>query len=304
MPSPTQRQLTVQDVAAYAREAFAQSIVEAAPIGGGTFAAVWRVRLDDGRDVVLKVGPRPDVRLLRYEADMIPSEAAYYRMVAGLAPVPTVLHEGDDWIFVTLLPGVPLGFGEPAPTVRSELGAAVARVHTVTGERFGYPGDRPHATDWPTAFAAMVEAMLADAVDWDVSLPVAPQRVREVVSSRAALLKEVTTPVLVHFDLWDGNVLHDNGRLTGMVDGERYLYGDPLFDFVSPALFQRIEDVPDHPFVRGYGPGIELDPERLSLYRMYLYLLMVTEVPSRCITDPARIDFLRDNLAREVSFLD
>jgi hypothetical protein len=83
----------------------------------------------------------------------------------------------------------------------------------------------------------------------------------------------------VHFDLRDGNVLCSPG-----VDGERHLLGDPLVDFVSPALFRRIEDEPRHPFLRGYGhstafAGGEL--LRLALYRMHLYLLMVVEIPSR-----------------------
>ncbi len=305
MPSPTQRELTLPDIAGYAREAFDQGIVDASPVTGGTFASVWRVRLEDARDVVLKVGPRPDVRLLRYERDMIPSEAHYYRLAAGLAPVPEVLFEGGDWVFVTLLPGGVLEFGSQRDAVRSELGAAVARTHTVTGPHFGYPGgNRPHATDWPTAFTAIMEAMLADAVDWNVELPVSPQRVLSALKRCEDNLKQVTTPALVHFDLWDGNVLHEGDRLTGIVDGERYLYADPLVDFVSPVLFKRIEEEPDHPFVRGYGGPITLDSERLSLYRLYLYLLMVTEVPSRDITDPAKIDFLRGHLASELDYLE
>ena len=34
------------------------------------------------------------------------------------------------------------------------------------------------------------------------------------------LLEPVTTPVLVHFDLWDGNVLLDGARVSGIIDAE------------------------------------------------------------------------------------
>ena len=93
-------------------------------------------------------------------------------------------------------------------------------------------------------------------------------------------LARVRVPALVHFDLWDGNVLSimdDAGvsRLSGLVDGERYLYGDPLIDFVSPLLGGRIEEVPDHPLRRGYASvyPVDLDASarrRLAMYRVYL----------------------------------
>ena len=113
--------------------------------------------------------------------------------------------------------------------------------------------------------------------------------------------------MLLHFDLWDGNALcaaDSNGRwgLTGLVDGERFLFGDPLVDFISPALFRRIEGEPGHPFVLGYAaasgrPVTFTEPERrrLELYRLHLYLLMTVEMPSRGMTrssHPCRFDRL------------
>ncbi|GHJ44663.1 phosphotransferase [Catellatospora sp. TT07R-123] len=316
MRSPTQRELGAGDVAAYARAAFGDgvTVADCAELSGGGFAAVWRARLSDGRDVVLKVGPPDDVPLLRYEAGMIESEARYFRLVeqqAPLVPVPRVLHHGDGWLFTTLLPGRALtDLDGPQDGVREQLGAALAAVHEVTGDRFGYPGPRPHGASWSTAFAAMVDALLADAEDWAVPLPVPAARIRAVVASYADVLDQVTRPTLVHFDLWDGNVLAVDGRLTGVVDGERYLYGDPLVDFVSPALPHRIEDEPDHPFVRGYARATgrpagfdRSEQRRLALYRLYLYLLMHVEVPSRAIDDQGRVDFVARLLAEEADLL-
>ncbi len=61
VPSPTQRQLSTEQVTAFAKEAFGVPVVQASPLSGGTFAAVWRVGLADQREVVLKVGPLPEV---------------------------------------------------------------------------------------------------------------------------------------------------------------------------------------------------------------------------------------------------
>jgi aminoglycoside phosphotransferase (APT) family kinase protein len=220
-----------------------------------------------------------------------------------------VLHHDGDLLVTTLLPGTAIEPGTAAE-VRRQLGAAVAAVHTVTGDRFGYTGSRPHAGNWSDAFAAMIEDLLADAVDWSVELPVAPDVIRETVAAHDAILSTVDRPALLHFDLWDGNVLADGDRLTGLVDGERYLYGDPLLDFVSPAVLRRIETEPDHPFVLGYaGRPMTFDDSarrRLALYRLHLDLLMVVEMPSRGMTGPEhkrRDDLVRALLVEEVEAL-
>jgi hypothetical protein len=161
----------------------------------------------------------------------------------------------------------------------------MAKAHTVTGELFGYPGgNRPRGANWPDVFGEMVEDLLADAVDWDVILPIEPQRIRGFVRAGGDALARIRRPALVHFDLWDGNVLCEDGRLTGLVDGERYLYGDPLIDFVSPAISHPLTEIASHPFTAGYEPAVEWDEAamtRLALYRMHLFLLMVVEGPSR-----------------------
>lgn len=295
--SPTQRAFTLDDVTTAARTAFPDTTVASAvQLTGGSFGTVWRVDLADGRQTVLKVGPDPKAKLLRYEAGMLEGEADYLRLVETRAtgvPGPRLLHLGDEWLFMTLVPGIPL-CDQPeeldSSPARFATGAAVARMHAVTGDFFGYPGDRPRADNWPDGYAAILEAVLADAVDWAVELPVEPDVLRGLVIRHRAVLAAVTTPVLLHFDLWDGNVLTtvEDGaaHLAGLVDGERYFFGDPMIDFASPWLFRDILADPEHPFVRGYQsvrPLVVDDAVRIryDFAQLYLYLLMVVEFPSR-----------------------
>ncbi|WP_433295881.1 phosphotransferase [Actinoplanes sp. CA-030573] len=306
MRSPTQRHLSEKDIAEIVSDGLGAGITGAAELSGGTFAAVWRAELDDGRPVVVKVGPPPSARMLRYEEGLIPAEAEYFAMVAGRAPVPEVLAVSDDadrpWIVTSLLPGRPLTEAD-SPRAREQLGAVMARVHEITGPHFGYTGNRPAGGDWPTAFGAIIRALRTDAAEWDVPLP----PLDGVVERHHDALAAVTRPALLHFDLWDGNVLAGpDGELTGLVDGERYLYGDPLLDFVSPALMRRIEELPDHPFLAGYRPAPFDEPARirLSLYRIHLYVLMITEGPSRGIAiADGRHDHLTGLLTRELADL-
>jgi fructosamine-3-kinase len=130
------------------------------------------------------------------------------------------------------------------------------------------------------------------------------RRVRQecgaAVATHRGLLAAVTRPAFVHFDLWDGNVLatvnRDGAHLSGLVDGERYLFGDPLVDLASPALFADVLDPPGHPFLSGYTSVTPLSIDegvrrRVWLYQLYLYLIMIVEYPSRGMTpdgDPGR----------------
>ncbi|WP_030434345.1 phosphotransferase family protein [Actinoplanes subtropicus] len=304
--SPTQPEVSARDIARIVSDGLGAGLAGAERLSGGTFAVVWRADLEDGRRVVVKVGPPPSARLLRYEKGVLPAEAEYYRLIrahAPTVPVPDVLAvsapEGPGfsapsggpgagsgtaepaWVIASMLPGTPLT-EKDSPRAREQLGAALREVHAITGPRFGYTGDRPAAADWPTAFAAMIDDIRADAADWNVPLP----PLDGVVARHRNVLAAVDRPALLHFDLWDGNVLAGpDGSLTGLVDGERYLYGDPLLDFVSPALLRRIEDLPDHPFLAGYRPGPFDEPARirLALYRIHLYAIMIAEGPSRGI---------------------
>ncbi|MEU4219096.1 aminoglycoside phosphotransferase family protein [Actinoplanes sp. NPDC026623] len=288
MRSPTQRNLDICTIDGLIAGSMGASVTDAAELSGGGFAAVWRASLADGRNVVVKVGPPPSARLLRYERGLIEAEASYFRMVRSGAPgvpVPEVLHVAEDWIVTTLLPGTTLTGVADGTAVREQLGTAIAGLHRLTGPHFGYAGDRPSGTGWPATFGAILDALLADAADWKVPLPAG---IGDLAARHASNLATVTRPALLHFDLWDGNVLTEGGRLSGLVDGERFLWGDPLLDFVSPALRRRIEDEPDHPFLRGYAAatGLVLDDAartRLALYRVHFYLLMLAEGPSRGI---------------------
>lgn len=309
--SPTQRDLGAAEIARYLRDALGPTvrILAATPLSGGGFAAVTRIDLNNGRSVVLKVGPSSEAGILAYEQGVVGAEARYLQLIERHipgGPFPRLYHHGTDrapsrseWIVTEFRPGVALTSLEQdadADSVRTDLGAAVARLHTITGDHFGYDGGRPGGQTWREAYTAIIESLLDDAVRWNVDLVVAPERIRAAVDGAADTLDDVDRPALLHFDLWDGNVLcaaDPTGRwgLTGLVDGERFLFGDPLLDFVSPAIFRRIEDEPDHPFVLGYAAGsgrpvkfTERELRRLELYRLHLYLLMTVEMPSRGMT--------------------
>lgn len=269
------------------------------PLGGGTYNDVYRVTSPEG-DFVLKVSP-PDQPGLTYEHNLMRTEAMFCTLGHAVAPVPEIVHADfsrtlvpGDALLTTYLPGRPL-FGRndvDRPVIRRQLGTAVAALHEITGPGFGYPQLGLHSS-WTDAFFAMFDAVKADAARFGVPLP--------AIKLDAVVFDEVEQPSLVHFDLWDGNVLSGSG-LTGLVDGERAFWGDPVAEFVSLALFGSIED--DVDFLTGYGfEFTDSARVRLAAYQAYLYSIMLVERVPRGSTDHAMARVITDALTRAVVVL-
>lgn len=265
------------------------------PVDAGTYNTLHTATLADGRRVVVKIPPDPSAPCLRYERGILRGEVDFYRHAATVGvPVPEVIRVDLDgtalpggYLVMSEIPGVSWDRAElpgaDRARLRRELGGHVAALHTVTGPAFGYPGEGPGplAATWREAFAAMAAAILADAAEHAAPLPLPPAEIGAAFTEHAGLLDAVERPALVHFDLWDGNVLVHDGRVSGLIDGERMFWGDPLADFASLALFCDIEA--DEDFLAGYaeaGGTVHFGPNeraRLALYRAYLYLLMLVE---------------------------
>lgn len=256
-------------------------------VAEGTFNTVYRIGLPD-EDLMLKVSPDPAAPVLSYEQSLIRTEAAFYRAALGKAPVPEVMYAGDDFLLMTALPGTTwlsqtkAITGDERARLRRELGGILASLHTVTGTGFGYP-QKGLTETWSAAFLSMIDDVLGDAARFDVQLPRPAEAVRQLVLDRVDLLDGVRTPHLIHFDLWDGNILVEGGQITGLVDGERAFWGDPVAEFVSLSLFGTVDDA----LLAGYGGSLDDDArQKLSLYRVYLYLIMFVEGTPRGYEGP------------------
>ncbi|MFJ6215958.1 phosphotransferase family protein [Streptomyces sp. NPDC092296] len=304
MDSLTKRRPPQQQLQAWLHGALGPQavIAESTECTDGWFNAVYAITLADGRECVVKVAPAPGLKLLRYEVDLLHTEAHFYRQSAGTGmPHAELLHADLDEGFLLLerLRGKPLEHVREGMSpavlagVRHQLGAAAARLHTATGPAFGYPRRDGHtrSDSWRTSFLTIIDDILTDAAELGTELPAPPDRIAELIGRHADALDEVTRPSLVHFDLWDGNAFvlpqpDGSWRLEGIIDGERAFYGDPLAELVSLAMFIDPEDSPGllEGYAEGAGAPLVLDGparRRLALYRIYLDLILVTEGATR-----------------------
>jgi aminoglycoside phosphotransferase (APT) family kinase protein len=290
-------------------------VSECTELTEGWFNAAYSLTLDDGRRVVLKVAPRPDVEVLTYEHDIIRAEVDALRLIGSRtdAPVPEVLwfdasarRAPSPLFLMTYVSGASLGVigSDLAVDERAEIDSLLGRhlrsINGISGTEFGLlaAASERHAT-WAAAFGALVESVLVDGERRSIELPVAYDDVRAVVTGGTAALDEITEPRLVYWDLWDGNVMVDTTthELTGMLDLERALWGDPLMEAQfgphvdSPALLAAYGDIDTT------SAGAR---QRRALYTMHLHLVMCIEGIYRQYPEDPIGDWARTQLAADV----
>ncbi|GGO71507.1 phosphotransferase family protein [Nonomuraea cavernae] len=293
MDSRTKRRLSPGQLDALARRAVGAGVSASAELTDGYANAVWRLSLDDGRDVVLKLSPPPELEQLSYERNLLRMEAVVYELAAAAGvPVAELLVAGfddpvlgGDYLMLGALDGVSWNGASPdgAAGLRRELGRLLARLNAVTGDVFGYPHAGITGATWREAYLAMMNALLGDTERYPTPLPLPVGEIAALVTATSPVLDEVTTPQLVHFDVWAGNVFLDltgTPRIQAIIDHERAFWGDPLAEFVTPTIFGELRE--DDPLLAGYREvaPLELTPAaltRLDLYRAYLYLILLIE---------------------------
>ncbi|KAF8443345.1 kinase-like domain-containing protein [Terfezia claveryi] len=234
--------------------------------GGGTFNTCYLLHFPTpparystaATQLVLKIAPPPNIRLLRYESTPTPLLAIEAYLLDHLTtnqpslPVPRVLAYDDTltlldsaFLLTTFLPGVPLSDLRPklaeqrAREIDFEVGRLLRKVNEV----------RAGAWEWVGEF---VEELLRDAEDMRVLLPYVEIRRAvglwgEVLDQRVVKGEEIDcldgdmvdvldeppnthTPKLCILDFSDSSILvdPDTCRITGLLDFERAFWGDPI----------------------------------------------------------------------------
>jgi aminoglycoside phosphotransferase (APT) family kinase protein len=284
----------------------------------GYFNAAYQIDLHDGRRTVLKVAPPPDVTVMRYERGIMGSEVQVLRLVAAQTsvPVPEVYYYDQshalldsDYYLMAFVPGEAYHklreqySEEMRISIDAAIGGYLAQINNIRGTHFGYmalPAQRFES--WRQAFLTMFDDLLADGLARQVALPLDYAALRKEVAAIAPVLDEVKTPQLVHWDLWDGNIFVDppSGRITGIIDFERALWGDPLMEF----QYRTLEIAPA--FRLGYGRSLLDSPAataRRTLYNLYLHLIMTVECSYRAYETDDQEQWARQQLLADLARL-
>jgi fructosamine-3-kinase len=221
-------------------------------MGGGSLSRLVYLRLTDGRQAIVKTGPAP-----RAEAAMLGAIRA-----AGV-PVPDVLAADDDVLVLSVVENT----GSVA-AAWSDLGGVLKTLHATHGPRYGWTADyafgpvaivNTWSDDWPAFWAEHRLLNNAGFIATELA-----RRLELLAADLGNRLPRAPQPSLLHGDLWGGNVMVANGKVSGLIDPACY-YGHGEVDIAMLEMF-------DHPaaaFFASYGRIETGHRERIDIYRLW-----------------------------------
>jgi aminoglycoside phosphotransferase (APT) family kinase protein len=220
----------------------------------GYFNTAYSITAKDGFKTILKVAPSKEIKLMRYEKNIMKAEVDTLDMIKEKTnvPVPKVyLYNSErdiidnEYFFMEFINGIPLNklnnslSDENKEKIYKQIGAYTRQINNIYGDSFGYISQRDRQFEnWFDAFTALVEDVLVDGQEASVILPVSYKKLSGIIESRKNILNIIAKPNLIHKDLWAGNIFIDpiSFEVTGIVDCERALWADPMMDFIFGFL--------------------------------------------------------------------
>lgn len=245
--------------------------------GGGLYNHLRLVQIEKNGgsknpdQFVLRIAPTDNLPKLFYEHQMMHSEPLIHALVRSHTgvPVPEIYHYDfdrgiidSDYLIMEYLPGMPGRFSH------QELGRYVRQLHRITGKQFGYPKrDLPILGTWRETFLDYARRILTNCLDVGA---VDQNEFRWFLGKYKKHQDALREPehALLHLDLWSNNILTRGGAITGIMDFDRGMFGDPELEFAVPDTYGYSTEA----FFQGYRkerPWDEPAQVRQRLYYVY-----------------------------------
>lgn len=302
----TKNKQTEENIIKMAEAAFPKrGIPQIRELTEGLCNAAYELTYDDGFKTVLKIASPIKTGYLRNEVNLMEAEVQAMRLVAEKTDIKVAeVYKYDttrtlcsgDYFFMEYFEGVSW-FSvkdnleeEVNALIHRELGKLQKKLLNIHHDTLGMVGDPAHSFNSLYDFTYyLIKNVLDDAKQREVVIGVPPEEILSRISKDREIFDKVKTPSLVHWDMWEGNVLVKDGQISGIIDWERAMWGEPFMDDRF-RYHTRNKD-----FLKGFGID-ELSEEelrRIYWYDILLYLTMMTEVTYREYEDDSQYQWVK-----------
>ena len=257
-PQAFQQAVPPEHMEAMCARAFGQgtAINSVRELDGGQFNNTYLIELAGRSPLILRVAPPPERCIFWHEKYLMRRELAMLPFLAPIAPLlPSIImadftHQiiDRDYMFQSRMPGEVWSEvnKDLAPEEHDDLwrqfGRLVKAISSVQGEAFGLVQYGSQFPTWSLTLIDWLESTISDAENSSLDTALL-RRLLEIVRGNTALLDEMSSPRLLHGDLWLFNLLIQRTKeglcITGVLDADRGSWGDPLADWTFYLLSRR-----------------------------------------------------------------
>ncbi len=288
-----------------------KQVTEIKELTEGMCNVTYSVAFTDGSESILKIAAKDRSGNTSNEVNLMRAEVSAMKLVAEkcsfkVADVQyydtsNTICDGN-YFFMEKLEGDNFHFvkekmsEEEISAIGKELGRISRELSTIQNPDFGFLGED---TRYESLFAfvkQMLTNLISDAKKRSIDILYDGRTLLDQLEKDKSAFEEVKKASLVHWDMWEGNVFVKDGRVSGIIDWERAMWGEPFMDDRF-RMHNR-----DKFFLEGFGQTSFSEDElkRLRWYDIILYLTMMIEVFYREFEDKGQYFWAREMLEKVV----
>lgn len=302
----TKNKQTKENIIIMAKAAFPnRGVPNIQELAEGMCNAAYRLTYEDGFQSVLKISSPIKEGFLTNESNLMEAEVRAMKLVSENTDIKVAeVYKYDtskqlcngDYFFMENLDGTSWisiidNLGEEINSkLRMEVGKLQRQLSAVKGDRFGLLGDDIHPFGSLYDFIYfLINNVLEDIEKREVVIGVSKTEIRNRLENNKDIFESIKVPTLVHWDMWEGNIFVKDGKISGIIDWERAMWGDPFMDDRF-RYHNRHSD-----FLKGFGIDELSDEElrRIYWYDILLYLTMMAEVTYREYEDDGQYQWVK-----------
>lgn len=267
-----------------------RTVTEIAELNAGMCNALYKIALDDGKKVVLKISAPGLEFKCTNESWLMESESVAMRLIAERAPqvkAPKLLYYDDSltactgkYFFMECVDGDLMAERmeampkEQLEELHREIGRYVNYIGAVTNDKFGIVNS---GNEFDTLFGLvehLVHNVMGDLEKNNANLGVPYEEIRAQLQADRKHFDEYDGPArLVHFDIWENNIILANDEIAGLLDWERSIWGEVLME----ERFRDYNNIPT--FFEGFGRTefTESEKKRMTWYNIWMDFASMNE---------------------------
>ena len=257
---------------------------------GGTKSAVYLLQ-DDENKTVLKISTKQQDKLLSFEKDTIWWESEMLKLMESEnIPTPSLFKYDDSceicdspYILMSYIEGRTLeeckkNLSEnEINDIEYQIGQVCSNICRIKENDFYLPSRPENKYNNNFEFVLdLFDMILEDAKTKNINIGIISyDEIIQLVKKYEGILININNLCLVHSDIWDGNIIIKDGKVSGIVDFADIYFCDELMTF----YFHTIKSETSKKFLEGFGKK-DLSFEeniRISIYKLLVLLKMYVE---------------------------